>query len=1115
MKGLDVKSVLSDWNDIECATLLARPIFDEAIYGTVRFHHRSVREYLTAEWFAGLLKQESSRRKIEELFFREQYGIEVVVPVMRPILPWLAIFDEKIRDRIRRIEPEVLFEGGDPSQLPLETRRQILRQVCDQLANNVSKRSVTDYASVQRFASADLTVDVQQLILKFAADDDLLSFLLRMVWQGEIVGALPEAKRVALSPTSGRYTRVAAIRAVVAIGSAEDKAELRRSFLNESLVLNRDWLAEILKGETPSAEIIGWLFDSIQKVEEKRPYTVDPLGSQLTEFVGRSESTLLPLIIDRANTLLETPPVIERRHCEVSARYTWLLEAAALAIERLVREKNPIALETFSLAVLHKLRVSQDYDNRDFNGYKSELGALVSKWMDLNIALFWYLVEHERKWLDHKKKERLTDWWSVGIWSSYVQFGEHDFELVVNAITARGCIDDKLIALSLAFWLYSKGGRQPKHRARLKKAVHGDDTLSERLSNLMHPPPQSAADRKHRVAEAHWKRRDEQRRQKEQEFRDGWRKYVTENVEKLRDPGLKKLDDISRAQQYIHERMREGHHNSSSWSEGNWQSLEVEFGVDVARAFRDGAVAYWRHNRPLLVSEGDTGNNVLFSTIFGLTGLAIESREVDRWSCSLNEAEAELAFRYAMRELNGFPSWLPRLFEKFPDVIRRMSLREIASELDTEDAEKDSHYILHDVSWSGDWLWDAVAPPLYKTVEEDEPRNLSNLRNMLNIIQRSSIPDQEIARLAGSKSRSLENANHAAHWFAAWTGVAPNDAIPGLDARLASIASEEDRKTFAMIYVVQLLGGRRMGSSKVREAYRTPKHLKALYLLMHGHIKRGEDIERAGKGGYSPGLRDDAQDARDQLFALLKEIPGKDAFIAMEEISRHHPDEHARPWFRLHARTKAETDANNLPWSAEQVRQFHEEQERTPSTHRDLFDLAVMRLLDLKDDLEGGDSGIASILRTVKVEIEIRKYIGNECRKSSRGRYSIPQEEELADAKRPDLRWHGVGFDAPVPVELKLADNWTGPKLFERLKVQLCGDYLRDVRSRRGIFLLVYRGEKKNWELTEGSGSGVNFEGLVQALQAYWSKISGGYAGIDEIRVIGIDLTKRSNAPIP
>ncbi len=75
-------------------------------------------------------------------------------------------------------------------------------------------------------------------------------------------------------------------------------------------------------------------------------------------------------------------------------------------------------------------------------------------------------------------------------------------------------------------------------------------------------------------------------------------------------------------------------------------------------------------------------------------------------------------------------------------------------------------------------------------------------------------------------------------------------------------------------------------------------------------------------------------------------------------------------------------------------------------------------------------------------------------------RYVIPQEE-LADAKRPDLRFHGVGFDGLMPAELKLADKWTGPPLFERLEIQLCGEYLRDRRRFAGSSGLVY-----NWSTT-------------------------------------------------
>jgi hypothetical protein len=135
-------------------------LVDEGICGTVRFHHRSVREYLTAEWLHELIIDDGSRARIEQLFFRSQHGIEVIVPTMRHVLPSLAILDERILDRACRVAPEIVFEGGDPSQLPREARSKILRQVREQLAQPAYGRSLTDYPAVQRFANVDLTDDI-------------------------------------------------------------------------------------------------------------------------------------------------------------------------------------------------------------------------------------------------------------------------------------------------------------------------------------------------------------------------------------------------------------------------------------------------------------------------------------------------------------------------------------------------------------------------------------------------------------------------------------------------------------------------------------------------------------------------------------------------------------------------------------------------------------------------------------------------------------------------------------------------------------------------------------------------------------------------------------------
>ncbi len=176
-KGIAVAAVLPDWDSKKCIALLARPIFDEAIYQTVRFHHRTVREYLTAEWLKGFLDRETSRRKVESLLFREQYGQTVIVPIMRPILVWLILMDGKIRERALTLSPELIFEGGEPKALPLETRLKILRDVCETMHTDIVRGSTNDYRAVQRFADKDIAPEIKALFVKYASSDELQWFL--------------------------------------------------------------------------------------------------------------------------------------------------------------------------------------------------------------------------------------------------------------------------------------------------------------------------------------------------------------------------------------------------------------------------------------------------------------------------------------------------------------------------------------------------------------------------------------------------------------------------------------------------------------------------------------------------------------------------------------------------------------------------------------------------------------------------------------------------------------------------------------------------------------------------------------------------------------------------
>jgi hypothetical protein len=1101
--SIAIQSLLSDWDEKDHMTLLSRPIFDEAIYGTVRFHHRSVREYLAAEWFAELLKCETSRRNIEGLFFRKQYGLDIVVPTLRPLLPWMVILDEKIRERVRKVAPEIIFEGGDPSSLPLEIRRSILKEACEKMAKGDANRSMRNYSAVQRFANIDLTEDVRELFLLYADNADLTAFLLRMVRHGLMSLALPEVMSIALTPGAEKHVRTAAFRAIKAIGSSEDQEQIRQSFFGEAPRLNREWLADLIDDVQPTEQTVYWLLSCLEKSEPKESYSVDHLSGRVTRFVDIADIELLPHLIIGLNRLLNIPPMIYRVCCEVSEKFRWLIAPASKAVERAILNHHPISLKADSLAILHKLSSARGYGIDDVAYIKDEFSKLVPEWQELNQSLFWFEVKRSRESFDEQRNQRLINFQQASIFGSFWKFEKGDFRHVVGEISQQTFLDDKLVALSLALNLYTAANRPPALLMQLENLT-AENNLSEWLGNYLKPPEDEDL-RSWEQQKSKRERLYESNQKKQETNREDLKKYISDNLDKVQsalqdNPGI-----LTDPLFYLFQQIHEKGNTTGRWANYQWKTLIPEYGEDIAHFFRNSTVSFWRNYKPTLISEGAPFNSTPYAVIIGLTGLEIEANETNGWPKHLNAAEVELACRYASLELNGFPTWFPKLFETHSELVREFLIREIRYELSIEKSDVDTHYLISDVSHSGQWAWNQIAPSIVEILKK-EPKNLSNLDQLLEILEGATLSSELIARLVSQKCKRITKPDHLARWFAVWIGVDPKAALTSFQIRIIEISKLEKQTKFAMTFITHLWNNR----SEV-QAFITPDHLKSLYLLMHQYIRKEEDINRAGMGVYSPELRDNAQDAWDRLLHLLKEIPGKESFLALNNIASLHPDETFRPWILLQAKTRAEQDGDIEPWLPEQVKDFHERMERTPSNHRELSELAILRLLDLKDDLENGDSSIASILQTVE-ETEMRKYIGHVLREKAIGRYSIPPEEELADAKRPDLRFHGVGFDAPVPVELKLADKWTGPELFERLENQLCADYLRDNRSSRGVYLLVYvsNKNKKKWELPN-SGNEVEFTGLITALEEHWSQLSPKFSSVDEITIIGIDLNKRSS----
>ncbi|MFN7306424.1 MAG: hypothetical protein ACK5TQ_07560 [Acetobacteraceae bacterium] len=1107
--GLRLEAVLPDWNPRELNALLNRPLFDEAIYGAVRFHHREAREYLAAEWFGSLLRRETSRTKIEALFFRRQYELDIITPTLRPVLPWLALLDDRVRDRLLLVAPEVLFEGGDPSQLPKPTREAILRACCKGLAATSTPRTFTDYAKVQRFAAPDLVETIQDLFRIYADSEEVTSFLCRMIWIGPLPDLRLKALELARRTDGSRYTRVVAVRALAAIGASDDLLEIRSKILAEGISVDRELLAELVTATLSAAEDVEWLVAALRAAAGPHPHRADRLADALKSRNERASLPLLRRLAAAFGTFLEETPYIDASYCPVSKAWTWVAGPAFEVLAKLAERRDATLLEETALALLRRVGLVKRH-HYDLHESRTELGELIKKWDALKRSLFWHEVAASRHPRGGAAPETVTHfrdvWPNTGFW----RFSASDFDYFVDQIATRAEDDDRAVALTVALAIFGEGGCHEHWRAALTAATARDARLESIAAAFFNPPPETEEARKWRAEEAAWKRKVEKRRQEEVRNQQDWRETLRLNVEQLRNSGLLEPPKVSQAQWYLLKRTQKDEDRSGRWANGNWKALTEEFGTAVAEAFRDGATGFWRSYDPLPLSEGGALNSTPAEHIFGLAGLAIEARESEAWPKGLSQVEAKRATRYAVGELNGFPPWLPDLFTAHTDAVLSVILGEIEHQVRTEKTDETVHYVLDDVAWSGMWCWDALGPRLLSLLGTLAPRRADSLQKLLIIVHGSTVSDQAIEELAARGIDECTSIECRAVWFASLIGTNPEHGIRRLRTYLEGLNDKADSTRLAMLAVTNLVGARGDGGVMPRQKFINARHLGDLYVLMHEHIQKREDIDRVSGGVYSPELRDNAQEAREGLLSSLDRIPGKETFLALSKLASVHPEESLRPYMVQRARRRAEADGDLSPWNAVQVREFAESLERTPQDHGELADLVLLRFLDLKAELEGGDESLAPILLKITEETEMRNFLARELRSRAGGRYHVPQESELADGKRPDLRFHGNGFDAPLPAELKLADRWTGPELLERLENQLCGDYLRDTRSRRGLFVLVHNGTKKNWIL--GDKTKVDFDGLVAGLAARWRQISPNFPDIDDVRVVGINLPIRAQA---
>ena len=228
---LDAARILPDWTEAERQALLRRALFDPATYGRVRFHHRSVQEYLAARRLWALRERGMSVNALLRLLFAERYGVEVVLPSMCAIAAWLALWDDAVRKELTRREPEALLSLGDPETLDLAARGDLVRAFAAAYGQGNWRGLNIPLDEVRRLAHPELAPVIRECWGMGPANEDVRELLIEMIWQGRVEACADLARSVAFDTTLHPAHRVIAVRALVACVGDDSVREVADAIL--------------------------------------------------------------------------------------------------------------------------------------------------------------------------------------------------------------------------------------------------------------------------------------------------------------------------------------------------------------------------------------------------------------------------------------------------------------------------------------------------------------------------------------------------------------------------------------------------------------------------------------------------------------------------------------------------------------------------------------------------------------------------------------------------------------------------------------------------------------------------------------------------------------------
>lgn len=1057
--------LLADWGTApEIAALLERPIFAEAGYGRVRFHHRSVLEFLAASQIdalikSGMLALSAAKRMLFSLSDAQTLRMK---PSMRPVAGWLALLRQDIFDAMLEVEPSTLLLHGDPESLSLLQCERALRAFVARYGDGQWRGLKVPELQLERLASKPLQEAVLAAWNAGIENPEVREILVKLIGAGRYRGCADLAVSIAKNQATNDRER---FESLIALAALEDH---RLDTLIEAAVSLQPgwtvhiarWIAMRLYPKHVSEDQLLRLLANVQEETRREDYFASSFARviELADLEQSRLEVLLPgvLALTRSLVVVADEELVDRRG---RLKASYILRALCI---RLLKTGSSVP-ELVDAGVL----AFRSAGEAAFDGErKKELGRLLNALSGERRRLVFEADCACMSLLGPVRAPHLM----IGsfTWQGPLSFSiENDLTWILEALSEVGAdTARRSLLLRLAVHLIPLNTEDESNFEILRDAIKGSGQLLEELAQLINSAKPSL-----QMLEMLEQQRKREERQKVRLAADSedwaafWRELVNRTALALapgrRDNTLWNLwTALSR--------------RSKGDEEGRWDRafLEQTFGADVADALRRCLMTYWRGMRPTLRLEREANQRNTYLVIWsiGLMGIYAEAEETG-WAKKLSADEAELAVRYALLEINGLPEWLSALADAHGAVVERILGAELEDELTWSGGETGWHsMLLQGLRYGRQAVVHLMQTRLVRWLKG--PGRLL-MQQPHRQVDESKI-DQVISVLLTHGDQSLRlwlqelatrQASAAGHgrylffWLPVLFRLSPVRGAALLLQVLETLPME--RRGIAVQAIGSLFASRRVEGTTDWSSEIPANTLLSLAQAFQRHVS--PDADHAHEGVYTPDFRDNAEDGRRYAFDALIKARGPEAFnaklaLAVDPLFADAKDRIAA---LAHERMAEEMDASIAEMG--ELAGLFIGKELAPKSGTDMAHVLSDRLDDLQD-LMLRDTGPRAAWAMVTDENSLRPAIAHELESMAKDAYTVDQEAVTADGKETDIRFRAASL-YNATIELKIGEkSRSGRELRDTIEDQLVQKYMAHSKARTGCLIVTVANPEKRWK---------------------------------------------------